>query len=109
MTTTISKDSKLLTFINIFTMEPAQQQAVVDLLQEITSTQVTHQPGFVSASLHKSHDGKRVIMYAQWRSLEDYQAMRGSPESKARLEKLTALASFQPGAFDVVETFMGKT
>jgi hypothetical protein len=30
--TTISKDAKLITFINVFTVEPADQQWVVDLL-----------------------------------------------------------------------------
>jgi quinol monooxygenase YgiN len=108
MPTIISKDTNLLTFINIFTTEPVHQQTVVDLLKEVTEKRVAYQPGFVSSSLHKSQDGKRVIMYAQWRSLEDYQAMRGNTESKDSLERLKALASFEMGTFDVVETFSGK-
>ena len=108
MSTTISKETHYYTLINTFTVEPVHQQTVVDLLTEITSTRVVHQPGFVSSSLHKSHDGKRVIMYAQWRSQKDYEAMRGGDESKARLEKLMSLATFQMGSFDVVETFNGQ-
>ncbi|HXL73981.1 MAG TPA: antibiotic biosynthesis monooxygenase family protein [bacterium] len=109
MPTIISKNSNLLIFINIFTVEPVHQQTVVDLLKEVTEKRVAHQPGFISSSLHKSQDGKRVIMYAQWRSLEDYRAMRGNTENKDSLERLTALASFEMGAFDVVETFSGKS
>ncbi len=36
-------------------------------------------PGFVTASLHRSNDGTKVTMYAQWRSIDDYQAMRQDP------------------------------
>ncbi len=108
MSTTISKETQYYTLINIFTMEPIQQQTVVDLLTEITSTRVARQPGFVSSSLHKSHDGKRVLMYAQWRSQKDYEAMRGGSDSKEALEKLMSIATFQMGSFDVVETFSGS-
>ncbi len=90
-------------------MQPAHQQEVADGLKEVTVHIVSRQPGFVSASLHKSHDGTRVIMYAQWRSREDqeaaYEAMRGNPESKAILDKIMAVTSYQLGTFDVVETF----
>ena len=108
MPTTISKDSPYLTLINIFTMEPAHQQTVVDLLTQVTANRVAHQPGFVSCSLHKSQDGKRVVMYSQWRSQKDYEAMRGDGGSKETFEKLSTLTTFQMGTFDVVETFEGK-
>src|SRR5580704_15107399 len=74
--TTISKDAKLVTFINVFTIEPANQQRLVDLLARFTDASVRHAPGFVSAALHRSLDGTKVTMYSQWRSIEDYQAMR---------------------------------
>jgi len=73
---TISKDDKLLTLINVFTVGPTNQQELVALLVEATQRSVRHVTGFVSASLHRSLDGTKVAMYAQWRSLEDYQAMR---------------------------------
>jgi hypothetical protein len=34
--TTISKDAKLVTFINVFTVEPANQQRLVELLARVT-------------------------------------------------------------------------
>jgi len=63
--TTISKDAKLITLINVFTVEPANQRQLVELLAQATETSVRHAPGFVSASLHRSLDGTRVTMYAQ--------------------------------------------
>ena len=37
---TISKESKLLTLVNIFTVEPAKQRELVDLLIRATQTPV---------------------------------------------------------------------
>ena len=38
--TTISKDAKLLTLINVFTVDPANQRRLVDLLVRATETSV---------------------------------------------------------------------
>ena len=79
MVTTISKDEKLVTLINVFKVEPANQQRLADLLARVTETSVRHAPGFISSSLHRSLDGTKVTMYAQWRTVEDYEAMRKDP------------------------------
>ena len=62
---TISKDNKVATLINVFTVEPGNQQKVVDMLVQTTEKAMKHIPGFVSASIHKSLDGTRVTNYAQ--------------------------------------------
>jgi quinol monooxygenase YgiN len=103
--TTISKSNKLVTLINVFTGAPAHQQKVVDLLARATATSVRHAPGFISASLHRSLDGTKVVMYAQWRSIEDYEAMRENPAPLPYLQQAVALAKFEPGMYEVVETF----
>ena len=72
--TTISAKSDVMTLINVFTVEPASQRRLVELLTEATEVSVRRAPGFVSASLHRSTDGTKVTMYAQWRSIDDYQA-----------------------------------
>jgi quinol monooxygenase YgiN len=101
----IAKGSELLTLINIFTVEPANQQELIDLLVAATETSVRHVEGFVSAILHRSLDGTKVAMYAQWRSVADYQAMRGNPIASPYLQKALALARFDLGMYEVVETF----
>ena len=104
---TISPSRTLFTLINVFVVEPANQRRLVELLSRATATFVRHAPGFISASLHRSLDGTKVTMYAQWRSAEDYQAMR---ESSARLpyfEQALAIAKFDPGIYEVVETYSG--
>jgi len=106
--TTISPSRKLVTLINFFTVEPANQRRLVELLARATETSVRHEPGFVSASLHRSLDGRKVTMYAQWRSLEDYQAMRANPAPLPYLQQAIAIAQFDPGVYEVVETYSGS-
>jgi hypothetical protein len=65
--TLIARQSNLVTFINVFTVAPENQQRLVDLLTRVTETSVRHATGFVSSSLHRSLDGTKVTMYAQWR------------------------------------------
>jgi quinol monooxygenase YgiN len=103
--TTISKSNKLVTLINVFTGTSDHQQELLDLLARATEPSVRHQPGFISASLHRSLDGTKVVMYAQWRSIEDYEAMRENPAPLPYLQKALALAKFEPGMYEVVETY----
>jgi len=105
MVTSISKDAQLVTFINVFTVEPANQQRLVDLLVRVTDSFVRHAPGFVSSSLHRSVDGTKVTMYAQWRTVEEYEAMRRDPAPLPYLKEALTFATFEPGMYEVVETF----
>jgi quinol monooxygenase YgiN len=105
--TTISPSKKLLTLINVFTVDPANQQQLLELLARATETSVRHAPGFISSSLHRGLDGTKVTMYAQWRSVEDYQAMRENPAPLPYLQQALAIAKFDPGMYEVVETYFG--
>jgi quinol monooxygenase YgiN len=101
----ISAKSSVLTLINVFKVEPENQQRLIELLTEATEASVRQAPGFVSASLHRSTDGTKVTMYAQWRSIDDYQAMRGDPASLPFLQEALTIAQFEPGMYEVVRTF----
>ena len=46
-----------------------------------------------------------VVMYAQWRGIEDYEAMRRNPAPLPYLQQALTLAKFEPGMYEVVETF----
>jgi len=103
--TRISVTSHVITLINVFTVEPANQQRLVELLTEATEVSVRQAPGFVSASLHRSTDGTKVTMYAQWQSIEAYQAMRGDPAPLPFFREALTIATFEPGIYEVVRTF----
>ena len=102
--TTISARSDVMTLINVFTVDAENQRRLVELLIEATEV-VRRAPGFVSASLHRSTDGTKVTMYAQWRSINDYQAMRQDPVPLPFLQEALTIAKFEPGVYEVVRTF----
>ncbi len=102
---TVSTEKKYLTLINVFTVEPDNQQRLIDLLTMATESTVSHVKGFISSALHRSLDGKKVTMYAQWGSLEDYQQMRSNPTASPYLEQALEIASFDPGMYEVVRIF----
>jgi quinol monooxygenase YgiN len=103
--TTISMKGGVTTLINVFTVEPANQRRLIKLLTEATEASVRRTPGFVSASLHRSTDGTKVTMYAQWRSIDHYQAMRQNPGPLTFLREALTIAKFEPGVYEVVRTF----
>ena len=104
--TTISKDAKFLTLINVFTVDPTNQQKLINLLTLATESSVRKITGFISSSLHRSIDGTKVTMYAQWKSMEDYQNMRNNSTASPYLEEALKIAQFDPGMYEVIETFL---
>lgn len=103
--TLISTNNNVLTFINVFTVEPENQERLIDLLTSATDVSVRYAPGFISCSLHRGTEGTKVTMYAQWRSAEDYQAMRNDPKPLPYLQEAMKIATFEPGSYEVVKTF----
>jgi quinol monooxygenase YgiN len=103
--TTIAVNNNYLTLINIFTTEPQHQEKLIELLSQATETTVMHVPGFISSALHRGLDGKKVTMYAQWRSMEDYQNMRRNPAASPYLDEALKLATFEPAMYEVVAEF----
>jgi quinol monooxygenase YgiN len=107
--TTISLCPKLVTLINVFTVEPANQQKLLELLARATETSVRRAPCFISGSPHRGLDGTKVTMYAQWRSVEDYQAMRENQAPLPYLQQALAIARFERGMYEVIENFSGTS
>jgi quinol monooxygenase YgiN len=101
---TIAKEQDVLTLVNVFTVKPEDQETLVQLLIDATEQTMEHLPGFISASIHKSHDGTKVVNYAQWRSHEDFDAMRQDPKAKPHMVAAAALATFEPILCEVVES-----
>jgi quinol monooxygenase YgiN len=95
----------MVVFINVFHVDPANQQRLVDILTQVTEEIVSKATGFVSSTLHRSADGSKVTMYARWSSLADYEAMRQDPAPRPFLEAALSIARFDPGMYEVVQEF----
>lgn len=100
--TEISRGGDVVTLINVFTVTPENQQRLLDLLVEATEAVMNGLPGFVSANMHKSLDGTRVVNYAQWRSKEAFEAMLENPEAMVHMKGAARIAEkFEPHLYEV--------
>ena len=100
--------AKPTTLINVFSVAPEHLDRLVLLLKEGTDSWICKIPGFVSSALHASRDGRRVVIYGQWRSADAIAAMRQSPEMPAYFERIKALAQMEAMTCDVVSTVLAN-
>jgi quinol monooxygenase YgiN len=100
--TAITAHSDHATLINVFTVEPERARQLADLLTAATDEVMQHVDGFISANIHLSTDGTRVVNYAQWRSVGAFQAMLQDPTARQHMAKCAELAiSFDPHIYTV--------
>jgi hypothetical protein len=100
---TIKANSGLVTQINVFTVPEGGQQGLIDVLIE-SARFASDTPGWLSASLHRSHDGTRVVNYAQSESLEAAQAVIRRLRDGGWFERNKAAGEAHPGLYDVAFT-----
>jgi heme-degrading monooxygenase HmoA len=63
----IQTDNQPVTQITVIEPEPGKQAEALSLMTE-RARFMTRQPGFISVSLHRSLDGRRIVNYIQWQS-----------------------------------------
>ena len=101
---TIDTHTNVMTLVNVFTVQPENQNRLVDLLTEATEHTMKGLPGFVSANIHRSLDGRRVVNYAQWRSQADFEALKENPDARVHMKAAAKLATFEPIVCEVVDS-----
>ena len=63
---------------------------------------MARQPGFISISLHRSKDGRRIVNYVQWQSRELLQSAHHSPEFRAEWRHFDELTrEIEPQLYEV--------
>ncbi len=100
----IDVGDKVLTLINTFTVEPENQERLMEILDDATKNVMSRLPGFVSASLHMSLDKTRIANYAQWRSEEDFLAAIRHPDFQPHYEACEQIAVADPRLYWVYAT-----
>ncbi len=99
--TIISQNANLVTVINKFSVEPENQKQLVKILDNLRAV-VEKLPGFISANVHGSLDGTRVVSYAQWNTKEDYQAVYTDSEANPLLDEIKKFSKFSWNIYEVV-------
>jgi len=102
MNTTIEVTKKVATLINILTVEPENQQKLIELLRGNTESVVTRLDGWISTSFIAAKDQCHVVIYSQWRDFASVEAMRANPDMVAYFPRIAALAALDSFAGDVV-------
>jgi heme-degrading monooxygenase HmoA len=92
MQATIRTDGQIITLVNVFTVEPAKLQSLLDVLRDGTETFFSTMPGFVSSSVLTARDGGQAINYSQWKSADDIAGFRKDPRFAPYIQRLVALA-----------------
>ncbi len=100
--TTISTEAPIVTLINVFDVAPEDQQRLADVLVEATEEVISGLPGFLSANIHKSLDGTRVVNYAQWDNRDHYDAMLEKPAAAPHMREAAEIAEkYEPKLYEV--------
>jgi hypothetical protein len=99
----IRASTPLVTQINVFTVPPGGQQALLDYLAKAAEI-AREVPGWVSASLHRSLDGTRVVNYAQTENLDAARRVIEHLKARGLIEGNQAFGEAHPGLYEVVFT-----
>src|SRR5579872_4161358 len=98
----IRENSGIVTQITSVKLPPDHQQEAVNLMIERSRFMAT-QPGFVSVTLHKSHDGSHLVNYVQWTSADKLMAAHHSPGFREKWPRFAELArEIDPCLYEVV-------
>jgi len=101
----IRAHSDLVTQITTVEAEDGKQDEILALMSE-RARFMARQPGFVSISLHRSLDGKRIVNYVQWASRDQLVAAHHSPEFRDKWAQVGALSEdIGLNLYDVAEVF----
>lgn len=101
---TIEAGTGVVTHINVFTVSPEKQEVLVASLTETVNAASTV-PGWISASIHKSFDGRQVTNYVQFESHEAAQRVLRHLAAGGFIQRNAGLAeSVAPGQYEVAFT-----
>jgi quinol monooxygenase YgiN len=93
--TTVRVDSSVTTFVQIFKVEPQNQSKVLALFEEGIESVFSQAPGWISSNLHRSRDGRRIIVYAQWQDAGSIEAVRQDPKLKPYMARFAELGEME--------------
>ncbi len=99
----IQANHQPLTQITIVESEPSKQGEALSLMTE-RARFMARQPGFISISLHRSLDGRRIVNYVQWQNRDLLHAAHQSPEFRREWRRLDEVADdIDPHLYEVVQ------
>jgi heme-degrading monooxygenase HmoA len=103
----IHADKQPVTQITIIESEPEKQAEALSVMTE-RARFMARQPGFVSISLHRSLDGRRIVNYVQWQNRDLLRAAHQSPEFRKKWGHFDEITSeIDPHLYEVSAVMEG--
>ena len=99
----IEANQGVITQINVFTVAPENVQPLIEVLIEAANS-VKDVPGWLSANIHRSLDGTRVVNYAQCESYEAWEAVMKKLQAGNHIGRNKEFGEAHPGLYEVVYT-----
>jgi quinol monooxygenase YgiN len=100
---TITHADGRVTMINLFTVKPEECEMLIQILTDAIRRMTAQRPGFVSASLHASLDGTRVVNYTQWQSRAAFEALERDTAMRAFMEEIKSRTRFARADANIYE------
>jgi quinol monooxygenase YgiN len=97
----IRAGNEVLTLINLFNVEAQHQDELITILRGGAETHFRTQPGYISAAVHRSKDGKHAVVYSQWRSEEDVERVRTNPALRQYFARVAEISTFELISYEV--------
>jgi len=95
------------TQITIIESEPGRQNEALSLMAERAQF-MARQPGFISISLHRSLDGRRIVNYVQWQNRDLLHAAHQSPEFRKEWRRFDQVTDdIDPHLYEVAHVLDG--
>ncbi len=99
----IQTGNQPVTQITVVEAEPDKQAQALSVMTE-RARFMARQPGFVSISLHRSLDGRRIVNYVQWQNRDLLQRAHKSPEFRKEWNEFDRLADeIDPHLYEVAQ------
>jgi len=99
----IQTNKQPLTQITIVESEPEKQAEALRVMTE-RARFMARQPGFVSISLHRSLDGRRIVNYVQWQNRDLLRSAHQSPEFRKQWNDFDKMTDeIDPHLYEVSE------
>ncbi|MDF2114392.1 antibiotic biosynthesis monooxygenase [Roseiarcaceae bacterium H3SJ34-1] len=90
------------TQITVIDTQPERLEAALAILRDRASF-MSRQPGFVSITLHRSLDGRKIVNYVQWETKELLQSAHHHPEFRKEWRTLDDVtAGIDPHLYQIV-------
>jgi quinol monooxygenase YgiN len=98
----IQRNGNIITSIDIFTVEDSsKQQRLLDMLKDAIKQTISKHQGFISATVHKSLDGTKVINYIQWQNKDAIEKMLNDPKVLIHMNDVDQIAKADRNLYEI--------